>query len=444
MRGHIICSGFALILIVVFLKFSSHGRCSYNDKYKSLVRSHPSWGIRREIMERHKNLVFFYKTLLGIKFTTPEEVDVLRFMEPEMDLQVPVDRSEASGTLTCKDLSHVTEIDYIGSGFTKIVLKGILVNGKTVALKSIHAEGNDMKSCVDRYGDRGGCHRLATYKLQKEIALLQILRCPGIIQLHGQCYDNSVASDIRVTAMLELGSPLEMIQLLQTPWEERFKICLELVQLLHYLAHSPIGSVALLDFQPRQFVLVNGSLKVTDMDDATSDELPCQADADCALTFPARTFAVQCSVTGACTGSNEKRNLYNAYRFFFTYLLPHASPPALRPLLQEIMNATGDLRFGINETLKAFEDVLDLYKSGMNHSQSHALKDLCNSPWHAVNQLLGHILNNGRPFLPNQCLEFVRICGFCLSTSLLRIEHKFSIGLKSGEFPGHGPTIKMF
>ncbi|XP_075049688.1 extracellular tyrosine-protein kinase PKDCC-like isoform X3 [Mixophyes fleayi] len=334
MRGHIICSGFALILIVVFLKFSSHGRCSYNDKYKSLVRSHPSWGIRREIMERHKNLVFFYKTLLGIKFTTPEEVDVLRFMEPEMDLQVPVDRSEASGTLTCKDLSHVTEIDYIGSGFTKIVLKGILVNGKTVALKSIHAEGNDMKSCVDRYGDRGGCHRLATYKLQKEIALLQILRCPGIIQ-----------------------------------------ICLELVQLLHYLAHSPIGSVALLDFQPRQFVLVNGSLKVTDMDDATSDELPCQADADCALTFPARTFAVQCSVTGACTGSNEKRNLYNAYRFFFTYLLPHASPPALRPLLQEIMNATGDLRFGINETLKAFEDVLDLYKSGMNHSQSHALKD---------------------------------------------------------------------
>jgi len=24
--------------------------------------------------------------------------------------------------------------------------------------------------------------------------------------------------------MLELGSPLEMIQLLQTPWEERFKV----------------------------------------------------------------------------------------------------------------------------------------------------------------------------------------------------------------------------
>lgn len=38
-------------------------------------------------------------------------------------------------------------------------------------------------------------------------------------------------------------------------------------------------------------------------------------------------------------------------------------------------------------------------------------------------------------------LEFV---GFCLSTRLLRIDHKFSMGLRSGEFPGHGPKISMF
>src|SRR4029434_4326612 len=38
-------------------------------------------------------------------------------------------------------------------------------------------------------------------------------------------------------------------------------------------------------------------------------------------------------------------------------------------------------------------------------------------------------------------LEFV---GFCLSTRLLRIDHKFSMGLRSGVFPGHGPKISMF
>ena len=37
--------------------------------------------------------------------------------------------------------------------------------------------------------------------------------------------------------------------------------------------------------------------------------------------------------------------------------------------------------------------------------------------------------------------EFV---GFCLSTRLLRINHKFSMGLRSGEFPVHGPKISMF
>ena len=37
--------------------------------------------------------------------------------------------------------------------------------------------------------------------------------------------------------------------------------------------------------------------------------------------------------------------------------------------------------------------------------------------------------------------EFV---GFCLSTRLLRIDHRFSRGLRSGEFPGHGPKTMMF
>uniref|UniRef100_A0A8C0EGL1 FAM69 protein-kinase domain-containing protein n=1 Tax=Bubo bubo TaxID=30461 RepID=A0A8C0EGL1_BUBBB len=183
--------------------------------------------------------------------------------------------------------------------------------------------------------------------------------------LHGQCYDRSEDPEIRVTAMLELGSPLEMIQLLQTPWEERFKICLSLVKLLFYLAHSPLGSIVLLDFQPRQFVMVDGNLKVTDMDDASTEELSCKEDNDCTLDFPTKSFPLKCSAVGKCEGINEKKNLFNAYRYFFTYLLPHSAPPALRPFLSDILNATGDLRYGINETLKAFEKVLHLYKSGL-------------------------------------------------------------------------------
>ncbi|NXW28555.1 PKDCC kinase, partial [Phaetusa simplex] len=143
------------------------------------------------------------------------------------------------------------------------------------------------------------------------------------------------------------------------------QICLSLVKLLFYLAHSPLGSIALLDFQPRQFVMVDGNLKVTDMDDASTEELSCKEDNDCTLDFPTKSFPLQCSAVGKCKGINEKKNLFNAYRYFFTYLLPHSAPPALRPFLSDILNATGDLRYGINETLKAFEKVLHLYKSGL-------------------------------------------------------------------------------
>ncbi|KFV98818.1 Protein kinase domain-containing protein, cytoplasmic, partial [Eurypyga helias] len=143
------------------------------------------------------------------------------------------------------------------------------------------------------------------------------------------------------------------------------QICLSLVKLLFYLAHSPLGSIVLLDFQPRQFVMVDGNLKVTDMDDASTEELSCKEDSDCTLDFPTKSFPLKCSVVGKCEGINEKKNLFNAYRYFFTYLLPHSAPPALRPFLSDILNATGDLRYGINETLKAFEKVLHLYKSGL-------------------------------------------------------------------------------
>lgn len=49
------------------------------------------------------------------------------------------------------------------------------------------------------------------------------LRLP-LPQLRGHCLDSGGDPGAGVTAVLELGAPLEMIQLLQTPWEERFKV----------------------------------------------------------------------------------------------------------------------------------------------------------------------------------------------------------------------------
>lgn len=66
----------------------------------------------------------------------------------------------------------------------------------------------------------------------------------------------------------------------------------------------------------------------------------------------------------------------------------------------------------------------------LQHLGSLAVADAC---------LCGYY--TGYTFLHNQCLEFVRICGFCLSTRFLRIHCKFSVG--SVQFPGHGSRILM-
>ncbi|XP_041121908.1 extracellular tyrosine-protein kinase PKDCC-like [Polyodon spathula] len=353
-----------------------------NGKYNSVGVSQRN-ALLSEIKERHRGLLPYYNgsawgfSLKYRKGPADLGLDTLsRTLEKMDEVNVKALNTGAiSAAAGCEELRSMRHFEFLGSGYTKLVLKGVLPNSTAVALKSVNRQGVDMKRCAERFGDVEGCYRLVSYKLIKEIVLLQRLQHPNIIKLQGHCYRSDPG--VRVTAVLELGFPLEMIQLLQTPWEERFRVCMSLVKLLHYLASSPLGSVSLLDFQPRQFVTVDGELKLSDIDDAVAGELSCREDRDCTLQFPTRNFTSPCSADGQCRGLNEKRNLYNAFRYFFTYLLPHRAPPTLQPLLDRIMNSTGDLSSGINKTMEAFQEILYLYKSGqyLQNVSSSILKD---------------------------------------------------------------------
>ncbi|KAF7660234.1 hypothetical protein LDENG_00285720 [Lucifuga dentata] len=266
----------------------------------------------------------------------------------------------------CDSLVDVQALQILGSGYTKLVVKVNLAGGQPAALKLVNDQGIDMEKCLEHFKDPQGCRELVSYKLKKEMVLLKRLQHPNVIKLKGHCEGDAGGWRGRVTVILEQGDPLQMIQLLQSPWEDRFRVCLDLVRLLHFLSHSPLGSVALLDFQPRQFVTVAGELKLTDLDDASPEEPTCQTDVDCILQFPHRNFTLSCSSGGVCEGLNEKKNIYNAYRYFFTYLLPHQAPPGLTHLVDHIMNSTGELSADINQTLEAFEHILRLYKSGLH------------------------------------------------------------------------------
>uniref|UniRef100_A0A8C6TX97 Protein kinase domain containing, cytoplasmic b n=1 Tax=Neogobius melanostomus TaxID=47308 RepID=A0A8C6TX97_9GOBI len=266
----------------------------------------------------------------------------------------------------CDSLVDMQALEVLGSGYTKLVVKANLVGGMAVALKLVNEQGIDMGKCLEEFDEPEACRELVAYKLKKEMVLLKRLQHPNVIGLRGHCESQRRAAGAeggRLAVILEQGTPLQMIQLLQSPWEDRFKVCLDLVHLLHFLSRSPLGSVALLDFQPRQFVMVSGTLKLTDLDDISAELTHCRAGTDCTLLFPQRNFTVPC-VRGVCEGLNQKRNMYNAYRYFFTYLLPHQAPPTLTHLVDHIMNSTGELKGDINETVQAFEELLAQYQSG--------------------------------------------------------------------------------
>ncbi|KAI1895665.1 hypothetical protein AGOR_G00108560 [Albula goreensis] len=325
------------------------------------------YSLFKELNERRKELLPYYAASLK-KFGALSKIDTQYFLSLKSERLAKTQENiitseEITDAVGCEQLRYVKNVDFLGAGYTKTVIKGVLPMGFPVALKSVNEKGSDMRRCLEDFNDWDGCRELVSYKLIKEIVLLQRLRHPNIIKLQGHCQLNTQAGG--VTAALEQGSPLQMIQLLQSPWEERFRVCLGLVRLLHYLSQSPLGPVALLDFQPRQFVMVAGELKLTDLDDASVEEPACQTDADCTLHFPLRNFSIPCSSGGVCQGLNEKRNLYNAYRYFFTYLLPHQAPSILRPLIDQIMNSSGELKRDVSSTRKAFEEILRLYKSGL-------------------------------------------------------------------------------
>nr|CAD7199433.1 unnamed protein product [Timema douglasi] len=162
----------------------------------------------------------------------------------------------------------------------------------------------------------------------------------NLLNVLGSCVPDAVGPVAMVT---ELGDPLDTVRLLQLSWEERLRLALGIAQILHHLAHSPLGSLAMNDFRRQQFVLVGGTLKLSDVDDVGVTEPECSSDEDCDMrhlvnnTMPT-TDRLHC-VRSRCAGYNERLNIWHAGRHFVRLFLPLSAPASLEPHVQELIQA---------------------------------------------------------------------------------------------------------
>lgn len=83
----------------------------------------------------------------------------------------------------CDSLVDMQAVEVLGSGYTKLVVKVNLAGGQPVALKLVHEKGIDMSKCVEDFKDPHGCRELVSYKLKKELVLLQRLQHPNVIKV---------------------------------------------------------------------------------------------------------------------------------------------------------------------------------------------------------------------------------------------------------------------
>lgn len=132
------------------------------------------------------------------------------------------------------------------------------------------------------------CHNRAVNKILREIQLLQQLKHDTIIQLKHYCakvfgpgQEQGQQCTQHALIATEMGDPVTNLRLLQMTWKERSQLIVDLARLIDFADHSPLGVLTLSDLRRPQFVLVNGRMKLSDLDDIVIGEPACTSDAIC-------------------------------------------------------------------------------------------------------------------------------------------------------------------
>lgn len=178
----------------------------------------------------------------------------------------------------------------------------------------------------------------------KEIMLLDQLDHPALIKMMGFCVTHLQSEEYKtypkssgILAVYEYGENFN-VTLLELNSTQRLKHALNLADLIRYMQYSPAGPLLIGDFKARShFLMVNGTIKLIDLDFVHGIEFPCKLETDekepiCIFNYTCKkrnnnfidaaycNDPNQCNI-GVCSGVNARLNTGYIYEAFFKHLL---------------------------------------------------------------------------------------------------------------------------
>lgn len=276
----------------------------------------------------------------------------------------PYEWDPSSGqNLKCADISSISNLSIIGFGWTKAVYRGQY--GKTwLAIKTVHTSGHDMTECFDSVSI---CYKQSAAKIIKEARLLQELSHTNVIKVFGECvpsmkYSPGPPVTGIVSIVTELGHPVDVIGVLRMSFEERLQLARDVGRILYHLAQSPLGTLLMQDLRREQFVISDGLLKLSDVDDIVIGDPVCTSDMDCTIKDGNKeSILIKLScVNGLCKGFNSRLNAIHASQHLMRLLILYGGPAALESTCQHLVNRQS---FGLLDSEAVYKEIQMLVKN---------------------------------------------------------------------------------
>lgn len=309
--------------------------------------------------EKYSRIKSLLKRLYPENWGTALDAD-----EMAMDVSVELNDLGFESPMSCKNIDSLRISSSFRAGKKKFVDRAYVPDkGVEVIMKS-QANDLDIKvKCLQSVYDNDKCSKMGNYVLLREILWFSILKHDGIADLLGYCVRgdriDSTVHKKGVIILTEPGVPVMPSTFGVMRFKERLKHARQLSELLHYLEHHPLGSLALTNTYSSDFVIVDDKLKLVDLDDVVFEEKTCQFNSDCKVPG-ASQVKVMCSKAGQCENRNAKLNLKKMGPLMFESMLNNA-PTGYTSEVNKLRHGIISLQITNNEVLQILTDIEKRY-----------------------------------------------------------------------------------